>query len=69
LIALRKEHPRWGARKLLGLLAHRQPNWELPRASSVCNILRADGVLVAGQREIQNRNHKNRFQAFFEGAS
>ena len=44
LIALRKEHPRWGARKLLGLLAHRQPNWELPCASSVCNLLRAEGL-------------------------
>ena len=44
LIALRKEHPRWGAKKLLGLLAHRQPNWELPCASSVCNILRAEGL-------------------------
>ena len=44
LIALRNDHPRWGARKLLGLLAHQQPDWELPCESTVCNLLRAEGL-------------------------
>src|SRR3972149_11281624 len=36
LIALRKTHPSWGARKLLDLMHERAPSRHLPSASTAC---------------------------------
>jgi transposase InsO family protein len=44
LIALRKEHAGWGAKKLLVLLGQQHPDWALPSEASVGNILRAEGL-------------------------
>jgi transposase InsO family protein len=40
LIALRRKHPTWGPRKLLAWLAQREPDLELPAASTVGDLLK-----------------------------
>ena len=49
LIAARHRHPSWGAKKLLKLLARRQPKSEWPARSTVCDILSRHN-LVQGPR-------------------
>jgi transposase InsO family protein len=44
LLALRRRHPTWGAKKLLAVLQRRQPNWTLPGRSTVCNLLKRHGL-------------------------
>jgi transposase InsO family protein len=39
LVALRLKHPRWGPKKLLAWLAAHEPEWHLPVASTVGQIL------------------------------
>ena len=51
LIALRKEHPHWGPKKLLPVLANRHPDWELPSRTAVYNILRAAGLIGMRRRK------------------
>lgn len=45
LVALRQEHPRWGARKLLVLMRRRHPELELPEPSTVNGMLSRRGLL------------------------
>lgn len=45
LIALRKTHPSWGARKLLDLMHHRDPSRQLPSPSTACRILLREGLV------------------------
>jgi putative transposase len=40
LVALRREHPTWGARKLVAWLEQREPGWDLPAASTVTEVLK-----------------------------
>jgi len=49
IIALRRERPHWGARKLLAVLIRRHPDVAWPAASTVTDILRRAG-LIEGQR-------------------
>jgi len=48
MVALRRRHPRWGARKLLAVAARRGPTVTWPSRSTVCDLLKARG-LVAGR--------------------
>jgi putative transposase len=51
LVALRKRHPRWGARKLLALAAKQHPtvvDW--PSRSTVCERLTRAGLVIARGR-------------------
>ena len=50
IVGLRKQHPNWGPRKLLGLLASQHPDWELPSKTSVYNILRSEGLIAPRRR-------------------
>ena len=50
LIALRKQHPHWGPKKLLPVLATQHPDWDLPCKTSVYNILRAQGLISSRRR-------------------
>ena len=50
LIGLRKQHPGWGPKKLLSLLAREHPDWALPSRTSVYNILRAEGLIQPARR-------------------
>jgi putative transposase len=50
LIEARRRHPSWGAKKLLPLLHKRQPRWELPARSTVCDILSRHGLVPKRRR-------------------
>jgi transposase InsO family protein len=50
LIALRKRHPRWGARKLLTVAAREQPTADWPCASTVSTHLRAHRLITPHRR-------------------
>jgi putative transposase len=45
LIALRRHHPSWGAKKLLSILQKRHPSWPLPARSTVCDIFSRNGLV------------------------
>jgi putative transposase len=45
LLEARRRHPSWGAKKLLTLIHNRQPRWELPHRSTVCEILYRNGMV------------------------
>lgn len=58
LIAERKKHPRWGARKLIVLVQRSMPDAVLPCESTVNNILKKHGLVVprrAARRRIINQ--------------
>ena len=50
LLELRRRHPRWGAKKLLPLLAKRHPSWELPARTTVFEILNRHGMVAKKRR-------------------
>ncbi len=50
LLALRRKHPRWGPRKLLGYLKPRKPEWCLPAPSTVGDLLRREGLVKPRRR-------------------
>src|SRR5438067_2463881 len=50
LIAVRKRHPRWGAKKLLAVAARRDPDAAWPSRSTVCDLLTAHDLVVPGRR-------------------
>jgi transposase InsO family protein len=41
----RRRHPSWGGKKLLALLHKRNPSWDLPHRSTVCDILKRHGMV------------------------
>jgi transposase InsO family protein len=45
LLEMRREHPRWGPRKLLAVLSRRRPQLSLPAASTVGDLLRRHGLV------------------------
>ena len=45
ILEARQRHPSWGGKKLLTLLHKRQPRWELPARSTVCDILSRHGMV------------------------
>lgn len=47
LIALRRRHPRWGAKKLLAVLRRRDPAAAWPARSTVCDLLKHRGLVVS----------------------
>lgn len=59
LLRIRKQHPTWGAKKLLAYLKRKHPTWELPARSTVCDILKRHG-LVAAPRRRRNPGHPGR---------
>jgi transposase InsO family protein len=50
LLAVRRHHPTWGAKKLLKIVATRQPTWILPARSTVCEFLDRAGLITAARR-------------------
>ncbi len=50
LLELRRQHPTWGAKKLLAILARRQPQREWPSRSTTCDILKRHGLVPKGRR-------------------
>lgn len=50
VITLRKRHPRWGATKLLAVLAGEEPAVTWPSRSTVCDVLARAGLVEARPR-------------------
>ena len=50
LLELRGRHPTWGAKKLLKIVATRQPTWTLPARSTVCDLLDRAGLITTSRR-------------------
>lgn len=56
VVEARRRFPRWGPRKLLGLIAGHQPDLTLPAESTVAAILKREG-LIEGRRRRRRRAH------------
>jgi len=50
LVALRRRHPRWGAKKLLVVAARRDPQADWPSRTTVCDLLKARGLVSPRRR-------------------
>jgi transposase InsO family protein len=50
IIALRKQHPRWGARKLMVLLGRKVPKDQVPSETTVNAILKRNGLVKSRKR-------------------
>ena len=50
LLAVRQRHPRWGAKKLLGIVRPQDPARAWPSRSTVCDLLRRHGYIVPRRR-------------------
>jgi putative transposase len=50
ILALRRRHPFWGAKKLLTILARRHPKVQWPARSTVCDLLSRHGVVERKRR-------------------
>jgi putative transposase len=50
LMACRRRHPRWGAKKLLAVVARRQPDADWPSRSTVCTLLKQHGLIEPRRR-------------------
>jgi transposase InsO family protein len=50
LVAVRRRHPRWGAKKLLVLARRPDPGAAWPSRSTVCDLLRREGLIVSRPR-------------------
>lgn len=59
LVQGRREHPRWGARKLIPWLARRQPGLRLPASSTAGDILKRLG-LIQDRRRRRHLPHPGR---------
>jgi putative transposase len=53
LLAQRRRHPRWGAKKLLAIAARRQPDAAWPSRSTVCTHLKAKGLVAPARRRVR----------------
>ena len=54
LVALRRRHPRWGARKLLVVAARRRPHVEWPSRATVCTLLTQRGLVTPRRRRARS---------------
>ena len=50
LLAARRRHPRWGAPKLLAIVRRRAPDVMWPARSTVCGILKREGLVLTKRR-------------------
>ena len=56
LLAHRRRHPRWGAKKLLAIAARQQPDAEWPSRSTVCTLLKQRGLIAPRRRRARSRH-------------
>ena len=53
LMAVRRRHPRWGAKKLLAVVHVQDPSAAWPSRSTVCDLLRREGLLVPRRQRVR----------------
>lgn len=56
LLALRRRHPCWGAKKLLAVAARRDPDAAWPSRSTVCTWLTQQGLVMSRRRRRRSRH-------------
>jgi len=56
LVAHRRRHPRWGAKKLLAIAARQRPDLEWPSRATVYTWLKRRGLVVLRQRRPRSRH-------------
>jgi transposase len=66
LMQMRAGHPSWGARKLLHRVGLLHPRWELPHESTVCDMLKRNGLVQARPRR-RTVGHPGRPSTVIEG--
>jgi putative transposase len=59
ILQTRKQHPSWGAKKLLAFLKRNHPSWELPARRTISDILKRHGLVLAPGRR-RNPGHPGR---------
>jgi putative transposase len=52
IIEARRHHPSWGAKKLLTILHKKHPRWPWPKRSTVCDILKRQGLVASHLRRL-----------------
>jgi putative transposase len=50
IVALRRQHPTWGGKKILAVLAERHRTWRLPAVSTANDILKRHGLVMSRRR-------------------
>jgi transposase InsO family protein len=50
IIDARRRHPSWGGKKLLKILHDKRPRWPWPQRSTVCEILKRNGLVTKKRR-------------------
>lgn len=55
LFALRRLHPQWGAKHLLAQVSEKLPSLVLPSASTLTELMRAEGLLTKRRRQRRNK--------------
>ncbi|MGE0354376.1 MAG: IS481 family transposase [Gemmatimonadales bacterium] len=60
LVTLRRQHPRWSAKKLLPLLAAAHPSWALPAISTAQALLKQHGLVRPRPRRRPGRQLQGR---------
>ncbi len=65
IMQLRREHMRWGPRKLKAVLEHRKPEICWPAASTMGDLLRREGLVIPRKK----RRHVDPYTAPFAAAS
>lgn len=64
LVALRGEHPRWGARKLVALMQRRHPTLKLPSPSAVNEMLSKRGLLATKRRRQASSQYREPLRTY-----
>jgi putative transposase len=50
IVAMRKQHPSWGGKKIVAVLSERHPTWELPAISTANDILKRHHLVPPRRR-------------------
>lgn len=53
ILEVRRAHPRWGPRKILGVLQHQAPQGEWPAASTVGALLKREGLVATRRKRVR----------------
>ena len=53
IVSVRREHPRWGPRKILGYLGRKSPAVSWPAPSSVGALLKREGLVVGRRKRLR----------------
>jgi transposase InsO family protein len=64
ILALRRQHPHWGPRKLLAILHRRKPHGVLPVASTIGDILKRNGMVHRRRRIRRSAPYADRLRHY-----